>query len=362
MIYSVYLDGESIYENDFTNTLLSPTCDLELNAAGSFKFTMPPGHIHYNSPKLLMSNVEVLELDESDKTKSSRFNSIFYGRVIKISTDSFNQKIVECEGALAFFNDSIQRPNEFEEFSNREFFRYLIRNHNEQVAEDRKFVVRKIDIPEKPVYRKLDYQSTLNCLQEMCLNAEGGYFVIEKVNGLLYIDWLEDMPYVSNQSATFGLNITDISQILDGMDVKTSVIPVGQAGEDGKRPTCSESNNGLDYIDTNLIKKYGRITQVLEFQNITRPNDLVTAAKKWIKDYQFDPISIEVNVAELSYLNKDYTPYIVGQKVHVTSTPHLIDKYLSIVKLSLNLDEPMKKVTMGTIKKRDLTEITKNSY
>lgn len=352
MIYSVYVDGINIYEEDPDKTLIEPSSETELNSAGSFEFTMPVNHMYYDMPRPLLSDVEIRENNEI----------VWFGRVIQIEKDWNNQKIVHCEGALAYFNDSIQRPKEYDDGdqSIKTFFRDLIDRHNEQVPANRRFVVGEVNIDEKFVYRKLDYENTLSCLEQMCINAEGGYLITRKVDGTNYIDWVREVPYIGNQPLQYGLNLTDLDQTFDYSELATAVIPLGDEDANTKvRPTCADENGGLDYIESDLAKIYGRITKVVEFDGVTLPIDLKEAGEKYLADNQFEPLTIETSAAELAYFNPEYSVFKVGMNVQVTSTPHGIDMQLPILKMGLSLDSGEKSITIGNVKKKTLTEIYK---
>lgn len=351
MIYTVKIDGVTVFDEDQERTLESPECEMEMNAPGSFSFVMYPDHEYYDTPKLLTSDVEIWENNEI----------IWFGRIIKIETGFLNAKKIECEGALGYFNDSIQRPREFNDgmFSIVDFLEYLITNHNSQVPANRQFTIGKIEIDNKFVYRKLDYNSTIDCLTTMCVGAEGGYLVPRREGNKNYLDWFKNPPLTGSQPAQFALNITDLSQILDGTEIKTAIIPLGEADDNGDRVNIYDVNNGYDYLTTPAAEKYGLISQVVEFSGLTKAADVILAGQKWIQDKQFDELSIEVNVADLSYIDENYEAFRLGQNIHCTSTPNLIDKNLPIVKMRLNLASAEKNITIGTIKKQELTEIYK---
>ena len=104
MIYRVIMDGNDIRNyQEKPYILINPSLSMELNTAGSFEFTMPPSHAMYDAVKPLASTIAVYE----DETL------LWFGRPVEIQIDFFKQKVVYCEGALAFFNDSVQRPHEY---------------------------------------------------------------------------------------------------------------------------------------------------------------------------------------------------------------------------------------------------------
>lgn len=347
MVYRVLLDGVNIYDEEYEVQLLNPSLTMELNTAGSFSFKMPITHSSYDLPTILTQTVEIYEGE----------HLLWFGRPMDIKKDFYNQKEIYCEGALSFFNDSLQRPDKFDTISIRDFFRTLIANHNSQVSPNRQFTVGSIDVDDIQVYRRLDYQTTLTCLNEMCVNAEGGYLVTRRENGINYIDWKKGITDISNQPAQFGLNILDLNQVISGADIATRIVPIGTGGN-GEKLTIKYINNGIDYLDSPMIATYGIITKIVDF-DLSRRDKLIEAGRKWLEDYQWDPLSITVDVAELSYLEPMFNGFKVGQIVHCTSTPHVIDKNFPILRISLNLDTAKKKITIGTTPPKTLTEIYK---
>lgn len=347
MIYKVYLDGISIYDESIDLALLSPSLTTELNTAGSFTFKMPLVHSYYDLPTMLTQTIEVYEEEEL----------VWFGRPIDIQTDFLNRKEVYCEGALAFFNDSIQRPKTYEAILISDFFETLISNHNSQVPQNRRFTVGSITIPDTYIYRKLNYETTFDCLMSMCVEAEGGYLFVRRENGTNYIDWMKDISMLGDQPAQFALNILDLNKIMSGADIKTAIVPIGQSSGD-KKLTIAQINHGLDYLDSEAVETYGRITTVVEF-DVTNREQLLEKGQKWLTDQQWDPLTIEVDAAELHYIDPTYSSFKVGQIIHCTSTPHLIDKNFPLLKLSLDLDSATKKITIGTTPRRTLTQILK---
>lgn len=416
MIYRVLFNGVDIYGSTPETTLLNPTMETELNDAGSLEFILPPGHSFYDSPTILTSDVEVYEDNDL----------IWFGRPISIEKDWNNQKKVSCEGALAYFNDTIQRPQKWDAILVRDFFRHLIAVHNAQVSLNRQFTVGNITILDKYVYRELNYDTTFDCLQRMCIDAEGGYLFLRRENDINYIDWLEEVPYVATQSVQFAVNLLDISQTLNGEDICTQVIPLGAnisriakvnestaycniyesrdessevlgrvpqgtevtfdfilgdtvwyrisnpydgyakqqylTPQSGDIPlTVSNINGGSDLlVDQDAVDIYGPITKVQQWSEVHNPNELLEKGQKWLTDEQYDKLSIEVDAAELHYLDSTVDAFKVGQLVHVTSSPHLIDKELPMTKISVSLDSGTKKIQIGTPPHKTLTEIYKD--
>lgn len=358
MIYRVVLDGNDILDySDINLSLISPVLEIEINNAGSLEFVMPPYHKYYDMIRILTSTVEVYEDDIL----------IWFGRPISEKIDFFKQKKVYCEGALSFFNDSVMRPLEIDGSSLHSFFRTLIDSHNGQVASDRTFIVGNITIDDGTVYRKLNYESTYDAIQNMCLSTNDGYLFIRKENGINYIDWLKDMPYECNQQIEFGINLLNYSSNFDASDFVTCVLPIGKTDSETDQPlTIASINDGSDIIISEAAQTYGKVTKPLSLSDISDPYELMTEGQKYLENSQFNALVIECSAADLHSMNKTLDLFRVGQNVHCISNPHLIDRDFPLSKIQINLDSAAKIITLGIIKRRTLTRIykqeTENAY
>ena len=351
MIYRVIMDGNDILNfQEKPYILLQPNLEIELNTAGSFDFTMPPCHTFYDDIHPITSTIEVYE-DE---------DLLWFGRPMEIKTDFLKNKQVYCEGALSFFNDTVQRPHEYDSIYVHEFFRTIISAHNTQVSPSRQFTVGNITVNNKKVYRNLRYESTFDVMKRQCLNSEGGYFFIRRENGINYIDWLTEMPYTTNQPVEFGLNLLDITSSFNGSSIVTCVLPLGEEDQEtGEELTIASINNGSDIIESEAVSAYGRITKVVQFNGVRYPDTLYEDGLEYLGSNQFDDLVIECSAAELHAQNPNYEKFKVGQMVHCHSVPHLLDKAFPLLRISISLDSAAKKITLGSQKSQTLTEITK---
>lgn len=352
MIYRVVLDGIDIL--DYGNkelTLLAPVLELEINSSGSLEFVMPPYHRYYDNVHILTSTIEVYEDQEL----------IWFGRPVEQTIDFFKQKKVYCEGPLSFFNDTIQRPYEFEDTSLEDFFNYVINHHNSQQDNlNRKFTVGDFDMPSKLVYRKLNYETTYDVLKSMCLDAEDGYFFFRRESGVNYIDWLSYIPYETNQTIQFGLNMLNYRSSFDGSNYATCVLPLGKNDSSSGEPlTVSSVNNGSDIIISDAAEEYGYVIKVQSWSDISDQEQLMEEGKKYLENTQFNSLIIECSAAELHFINNELTQFRIGQNVRCISNPHLVDREFPLSKISINLDSAAKIITLGIIKRKTLTRIYK---
>lgn len=346
MIYRVLMDGTSIYESDGNVVILDPRLEQEINAAGSFEFMMPANHINYDLPTLLTPEVEVYEGE----------SLIFFGRPTEIELDIELQKRVYCEGALAYFNDSVLPPFTLDDIDRVDFLTYLVEQHNARVPSNRQFTVGNVTMSSKLLFRKTEeYKTTLSCLNEYLLNTEGGYFMLRKENGVRYIDWYQSIPTINTQPVRYSLNLISLSQKINA-DFFTSIIPIG-----ANNLTIVSVNGGRAYLDSDYIEDYGRITGVVKFNDISDPTLLMAYGLKYLEDQRYANPTVNCVAAELHYINDEYSPFLIGQNVRIISTPHKLDATFPIVKLSLDLAKADKEIEIGTLDRKTLTELVKDS-
>lgn len=367
--------GIDIYGPDAEMAVLNPHLEIELNSAGSLEFTLPVENENWNVPNVFQNEIEVWEDDKI----------IWFGRPLQIVRDWNNQRRVVCEGALSYFNDTIQRTWEQQPATNKtniSFFKHLVNIHNNDTQNNKHFTYSDstITIESIPAYRKTDYDTTLDCLQNMCLATDGGFFILRKEYtydptemkdvATRYIDWYETLPENAMQDVQFGINLLDISQDLNGADICTVLIVSGKddvmLNELGnKNPANNDGvghNSGSDEIYYQPgIETYGRIIQQKSWNDYSDINELWRKAKEWMIEKNTDIPTIECSAADLYYINDPDMvvdgPLQVGMKVNVVSAPHDFNKQLLMYKISMDLDSGVKKVTLGTPPKKELTDI-----
>lgn len=348
MVYRVVADGIDILGSDTESSLLSPSLELELNSAGSFEFTLPPDHSAYDDISLMQSEIEVYE--DGDL--------IFFGRPAEVNIDWNKQKIVTCEGALAYLNDAAIRPHTFEQTLISDVFKYIIAQYNAQVTQDKQFIVGNITITDRYVYTSFDYDICLSVLISTCVDSTGGYLFLRKEDNGIYIDWLADVPDASDQPVQFASNLLDLKQDKKAEDICTVVLPLG-GDVDGSPLTIASVNDDSDILEyADGISLYGRILKIQTWNDILDAQVLKDKAQAWLEEQNSDVLTIEADAAELHYLDGSVGAYHIGQKVNVISGPHGIDKEVPILKMSMSLDSGVKKVTLGTPPRKELTELS----
>lgn len=211
----------------------------------------------------------------SERTVSDPiYKSIFYGRVSQVDVDFYKNKVVKCEGALAFLNDVVIRTEKYGTPDTDEgsttplssfvdtFFSYYNKgggaSDGDSVAIADRLKMGTVTYQNgavtssKYVYRNVSYEKAFDVFSKKIIGAEGGYFLMNRdnlnANGShpsntggtrwKYILPGVNDPYPANKheevldwnykaKASYSVNLTDLkkTEIID--DIVTTVIPIG---------------------------------------------------------------------------------------------------------------------------------------
>lgn len=287
---------------------------------------------------------------------------IFCGRVVEITKDLYNRKKVICEGELAYFNDSIQRPARYQGLTVRGYLETLVNIHNQQVKNqgiDKTFKVGAVTVQDNNdyVYKYTNWESTLEVIKTDLLKTYGGYLRIRKENGVRYLDYLADYPNTNTQVIEFGSNLLDFTHDMVASDIVTAVIPIGARLEDVTEVegldaylTIKDVNGGVDYVySQEAVKSYGWIFKTVKWDDVHVADNLLKKGKEYLSDIQFAQITLTVSAVDLHMLHVDMERIKVLDRIRVTSTPNGLDRFFPVSEMTIYLDKPSNnKLTLGT--------------
>ena len=352
-MYRVYCNNSPLYDlRDKDLVLISPIVKIGENTAGSFEFSILPKHPHYEEVNELTSVITAYDGDEE----------IFCGRVVEITKDLYNRKKVICEGELAYFNDSIQRPARYQGLTVRGYLETLVNIHNQQVKNqgiDKTFKVGAVTVQDNNdyVYKYTNWESTLEVIKTDLLKTYGGYLRIRKENGVRYLDYLADYPNTNTQVIEFGSNLLDFTHDMVASDIVTAVIPLGARLEDVTEVegldaylTIKDVNGGVDYVySQEAVKSYGWIFKTVKWDDVHVADNLLKKGKEYLSDIQFAQITLTVSAIDLHMLHVDMERIKVLDRIRVTSTPNGLDRFFPVSEMTIYLDKPSNnKLTLGT--------------
>lgn len=352
-MYRVYCNDSPLYDlRDEDLVLISPIVKIGENTAGSFEFSILPKHPHYEEVNELTSVITAYDGDEE----------IFCGRVVEITKDLYNRKKVICEGELAYFNDSIQRPAKYQGLTVRGYLETLVNIHNQQVKNqgiDKTFKVGAVTVQDNNdyVYKYTNWESTLEVIKTDLLKTYGGYLRIRKENGVRYLDYLADYPNTNTQVIEFGSNLLDFTHDMVASDIVTAVIPLGARLEDVTEVegldaylTIKDVNGGVDYVySQEAVKSYGWIFKTVKWDDVHVADNILRKGKEYLSDIQFAQITLTVSAVDLHMLHVDMERIKVLDEIRVTSSPNGLDRFFPVSEMTIYLDKPSNnKLTLGT--------------
>lgn len=359
-MYCIYADGVCIYNDIYSldnMRVVNPKLVLEDNSAGTLTMTLPSSNIGYSTIIPLVTNISV--------TKDN--GEIWAGRVLSESRDFWNNRVLCCEGELAFFNDSTQPPAEYHGLTVRGFLERLLEIHNGKVGKDRQFQIGAVTVHDsnESNYRCTNNEKTIECINEKLLKPLGGHLRIRKANGLRYLDYLADLPTTSSQTIQFGVNLLDFTRKWDWTEFATVVMPLGPRLDDSPFEdldaylTVESENGGSPYVQSSeAVTSYGWIEKVISWDDVGTASALLTKARAYLSDLQFDNMEIELSALDLHYLNADIDAVKLLDEIRVVSRPHGMDRLFPVTKLEIPLDSPEKtQFTLGSTIKSSLTNV-----
>lgn len=387
-MYKIYLDDNLIWTNMTPDVgIYDAKINLQVNSSQTFTYTIAKGSLSYNKHKMLTSVLKVYQDDEKDP--------LFEGRPLKESVDFYSNKTVECEGALGYLNDSIQRPHNYTGQSISNILGALLDVHNQQVEDYKKIYlgnVTVIDTTDDLLYSggstdktnyydlfpadsstgasgtelKTDYESTFEAINNLLISNLAGYLNIRYSNGKKYLDYLKEYLPNEGQTILFGSNMLDLSSTLDYSSLCTGVLALGatiQDNDSGLYPSNSSStddttdnkltiasvNGGSDILwSTSAVQNFGKIVKKVEWSTVQDASNLKDKATKYLTNKQYDTLTIESKIIDLHFVDKSVTPLHFLHMVRVISKPHDMDREFPISSMEIDLLNPTNDtVTLG---------------
>ena len=330
--------------------IVSPTLKLEVNKIGSFSFKIYPDHKYYGRLEKMKS---IISVHQGERI-------LFKGRVYSDNFDFHKVRKVEVEGLLGYFNDSVVRPYEFSG-SVEGYFTALVNQHNEQVTDAQKFKVGRVTVtdPNDLITRSsANAVKTWDEINNKLIKLLGGYISIRYEEDGNYVDYLADYSDTSTQAIAFAVNLLDLELENKADSLSTCIIPYGAKGEDGKKIDITSVNDGVDYIyDADAVARYGRIFEVVTWEDVTVPANLLRKARLYLADKIKLLSKLTVKAIDLHLADETIEAFKLGDYVRIFSEPHEIDERVLLTAYSMDLTNPSGcTITLGVEKSSFLGE------
>ena len=355
MIYEILLDGKTLYySGDPRCSVINAKLEQTLNDAGTFECEVPVTNPLYKAIENRRSMVQILKDGEE----------IFYGECRENEEVLDMTKSIYAVGELAFLFDSIQPQAKYQDQTPLQFFTALLNNHNAQVEEKKRFQVGVVTVtdPNDSIYRFTNREDTLTCLREKLCESLGGYLRIRKVNGVRYLDLvkLQDYGTTCEQPIEFGDNLLDYACNTSGVELVTAIIPLGARLEESPvegldaYTDITSVNGGKDYVYLpEAVNRFGWVKKVVHWDDVTEPANLKKKGETYLRENQYEILSLEVNAVDLSMLDRSIDSFDLGDSVHALAAPYGMDAWFPVQKKTTYLQDPSKNyiILSNTLKK-----------
>lgn len=388
-MYEIWADDQLIYSDVTpleTVKVVNPKLTLADSAAGQLDMSLPPINVGYESIKRMTTDITVKCDGEW----------LWSGRVLQDDYDFWNNRKMVCEGEIAFLNDSIQPPAKYsvENTTIESFFYALIDIHNEQVGENRRFLKGMVTVTDgdqqdddDAINRFTNYETTLECINDKLLSRLGGHLRVRHADGGRYLDYISDDTLDTNsQVVRFGVNLLDFSKNIDMSQLSTAIVPRGHRLEEESDveieglepyltvkslPQETEHNeeteqdevwhdNGSIFVkNPTAVNNFGWICAVVDWDAVTIAENLYNKAVKYLKDEQYEKMTLEIKAVDLKYLNYNEDRIKFLSKLRCISEPHGMDHTFIVSKIEIDLANPGNcYYTLGTDVQLSLTQST----
>ena len=326
----IYVGGgiESSYQ------LIKPKLTVAVNKAGSLTFTIYPSNSYYSQ---MSPYTDTFYVETANGYK-------WIGRLASRTKNKDKGFSCVCEGALAFLNDSLMPPYDYNHLSPWEFFAELISKHNSQVDAKRK-ISSTFDSAPDGFFTETNnqYTNAFNEFSDKLLKKWPIYF--EQNHGItLRLTMRKDFgDTVCSQDVWLGNNLVNIQKTEDFKNCYTVLYAFGAVQTNGKgdagRVQLSANTPYIARSDTN-IATYGRRVSVARFNGAATAAELNSMAKSHWTDAFKAKTSISARGVDGYVIGTADEPIHIGKKVRVISRPHGINEILLCTQITYDLANP----------------------
>ena len=379
-MYQILVDGNIIYDpRDDELKVINPKCKLEANTVGEASFSIYKNHYYYEHIEKMRSIVEIRQDGAV----------IFRGRPTDDTRDFQNQKSVDIEGVMGFFNDSVIRPFAFpDDFLEQPdyqtaaasgnviqyFLSWIIEQHNSQVKEFQRFKLGNVSVTDPNNYisrSESEYKKSWEIIKTKLFDSSlGGYLCIRYEPDGNYIDYLADFDIINDQQIRFGENLLDLTQESDASSTYSAVLPLGKRineidpeSEDASRLTIAGIADGdvtddivksgdILYSKT-AVAQYGFICAPVSdttFEDITQAENLLTNGISYLEGQALSWLNtITIKAVDLHFTDTQVESFRIYSYIDVVSAPHGHNGRYKLIRIDIDLAKPQNTVfTIGS--------------
>ena len=186
-------------------------------------------------------------------------------------------------------------------------------------------------------------------------------------NDKLYLDWitLEEYGKYCEQPIEFGMNMMDYSESRSGENIATALIPLGARleGESDiealeKYVDITSVNGGRDYLyNAKAVETFGWIWKTVTWQDVNEPSNLKRKGEQWLKENQFEELTLQLTAIDLSLMDKEYDTFEIGDRIPCRAKVYGMNKVFPVMEMTIPLMKPeAATLTLGENRKVGYTE------
>ena len=344
---------------------ITATLALELNTAGTLKFSLPSDDTvaQWLRTNILNDDWYICVYRDTD--------ILWIGRTIRVDNDRINgTQEVECEGLLAMLNDAVASPYSFNGTPS-DYISHICSDISAQMRVNVGVGNVTVQDPNNYIVRSnSDYSNAWDELSSKTAGSSlGGYIFArwDNQNNEILIDWLASPGSIGTQYLRYRSNVLTLADKLDGSELYTGILPYGARTEEGDPPVYVnligysgtipsgfeiDSTSGVIY-KTTLKNTYGKCSVPVHFEDCTTVNGLLNAAKKYLNDSSIVN-TFEAAAIDLYFVDNTNEPFKLGNMYNI-QVPG-VNQALTIVKLSEDLLHPeSSSYTFGKLPKNNIS-------
>lgn len=330
------------------------------------------------------------DLIRSRKTIIRAVNTVtgreeFAGRVLLaqqiMDAKGVVRKAVTCESFLGYLHDSFQPYKDEELYTLEDFIDIVLANHNLCVEEEKRIYRGRVDVVVADtgyVYKGLQYQSTYETLKTKLVDVYGGELEIEEINGLLYLNYLQQTGVTRTTPIKYGHNMQQASREISPLNIITRIRPLGAKITRGITQTdgsvvTQETNerltlkgfvkpDGSEFLepwvdDLEKQKDLGIVCGDLDFPDVTEQSNLYRKTLEYMQKGNLVDLTHTLTAYDLKEIGIDIDSLNCGDSYPVINELIGLNEVLRITKKTIDISTSYKgTITIGE-KKTTLSSI-----
>lgn len=318
-----------------------------INTIDSFVFSMLPDNPGFPVIHEFTTIVEVYN------TNKSRYD--FIGRVLYAETTMDEaghiKKSVTCESIMGYLCDSIQTYVDTQNWTVSGLLQHLIDCHNSQVEEYKHFHLGTVTASDANdnLYQAVQRENTWEAINSKLIQKIGGELQIRVVDGVNYLDYLEQIGEVKDTPIELSVNMKSITREQDPTAFITRLIPLGckltdeEGNETEQRLDITSVNDGKNYVeDSEAVAVYGIHVGIVEFDDVTEPQNLLNKGEAWLDENNKVQIKYSITALDLSLIGQALDDFDVGNTHPVKNGLIGVDDSARVIKNNIDVCEETK--------------------